>query len=78
MVFKNNKVYDVLKWCCIIVIPAMITFFGVVGDTLNWSFTQPVLIISGAFNTMLGTILGIGNIKYKSMVENEDAGDLDE
>ena len=78
MVFKNNKVYDVLKWCCIIVIPAMITFFGVVGDTLNWSFTQPVLIISGAFNTMLGTILGIGNIKYKSMAENEDAGDLDE
>ena len=78
MIFKNNKVYDVLKWCCIIVIPAMITFFGVVGDTLNWSFTQPVLIIAGAFNTMLGTILGIGNIKYKSMLDTEASGDGNE
>lgn len=77
MIFKN-KTYDILKWSCLVGIPAMITFFGVLGDTLEWNFTQPVLTIAIAFNTMLGTMLGISNIKYKSMVESEDAGDEDE
>jgi hypothetical protein len=71
MIFKNNKVYDVLKWCCIVVIPAMITFFGLMGDTLEWSFTQPVVIIASGFNTMLGTILGIGNIRYNKAIKEE-------
>lgn len=71
MIFKNNKVYDVLKWCCIVVIPAMITFFGLMGDTLEWSFTQPVVIIASGFNTMLGTILGIGNIRYNKSIKEE-------
>lgn len=71
MIFKNNKVYDVLKWCCIVVIPAMITFFGLMGDTLEWSFTQPVVIIASGFNTMLGTILGIGNIRYNKVIKEE-------
>lgn len=71
MIFKNNKVYDILKWCCIVVIPAMITFFGLMGDTLEWSFTQPVVIIASGFNTMLGTILGIGNIRYNKAIKEE-------
>lgn len=71
MIFKNNKIYDVLKWCCIVVIPAMITFFGLMGDTLEWSFTQPVVIIASGFNTMLGTILGIGNIRYNKALKEE-------
>lgn len=71
MIFKNNKVYDVLKWCCIVVIPAMITFFGLMGDTLEWSFTQPVVIIASGFNTMLGTILGIGTVRYNKALREE-------
>ena len=74
MIFKNGT-YDKLKWFCLVGFPAIITFFGVLGTTLEWDFTQPVLTIAVAFNTMLGTMLGISNIKYKSMVESEDAGD---
>ncbi len=29
----SNKVYDVLKWVVMIVLPAILTFFGVLGAT---------------------------------------------
>ena len=77
MIFKN-KVYDLLKWFCLVGFPAMITFFGVLGATLEWDFTQMVITIAVAFNTMLGTMLGISNIKYNSMVDTEASGDVDE
>lgn len=77
MIFKN-KTYDILKWICMVVLPAVITFFGLVGTTLEWSFTEPVVIIATGFDTMLGTILGISNIKYNSMVEYDDAGEEDD
>lgn len=67
MIFKN-KTYDILKWFSLVVFPAMITFFGVLGTTLEWSFTQPVITIAVAFNTMIGTILGISNIKYNRTI----------
>jgi small basic protein len=71
MIFKNSKIYDVLKWCCMVVIPALITFFGVLGVTLEWEFTEKVITIATAFNTMLGTILGIGNIRYNKTLREE-------
>ncbi len=77
MIFKN-KTYDILKWICMVVLPAIITFFGLVGTTLEWEFTEPVVIIATGFDTMLGTILGISNVKYNSMVEYDDAGEEDD
>ena len=71
MIFKNGKTYDLLKWSCMVVIPALITFFGVLGVTLEWEFTEKVITIATAFNTMLGTILGIGTIRYNKTLKEE-------
>ena len=78
MIFKNG-IYDKLKWFCLVGFPAIITFFGVLGNTLEWNFTQIVITIAVAFNTMLGTMLGISNIRYnkqqndfQEMVDEED------
>lgn len=65
MVFSNNKVYDVLKWIALIGLPALITFYGVLGATCNIPYTEQVLTIATAFNAMIGTWLGISNVKYK-------------
>lgn len=61
----SNKVYDVLKWFTLIFLPALITFAGVVMNTLDYQYANIVLTIATAFNTFLGTILGISNIQYK-------------
>lgn len=60
----SNKVYDILKWIALTVLPALITFYGVIGTTLNIPYTQETITIATAFDTMLGTILGISSVNY--------------
>lgn len=60
----SNKVYDVLKWICLVFLPAFITFIGVVLNCFNIPYADIVLTIAVAFNTFLGSILGISNIRY--------------
>ena len=67
----KNKTYDILKWLVMIVLPAMITFYGVLGATLKIPYTQEVLTISSAFVTMLGTIIGVSTVKYNKLSEEE-------
>lgn len=60
----NNKVYDILKWICLVFLPALTSFYGVVGETCSIPYTHEVLIIATAFDTMLGVCLGISSAKY--------------
>lgn len=68
-----NEVYDVLKWICLVFLPAAITLFGVIGNTLGLGCTDTVLTIAVAVNTFLGSILGISNVSY-----NRSLGDGDQ
>lgn len=60
----SNKVYDVLKWISLIFLPALIAFYGVIGNSCNIPYTEIVLTIAVAFNTFLGACLGISNTNY--------------
>lgn len=75
-----NKVYDVLKYLLIIVVPALIVFVGKL-DTI-WGFgADKVIETIAAFAVFLGAILGIScynyNIEQKATRQqntyNEDA-----
>lgn len=68
----KNKTYDILKWLVMIVLPAMITFYGVLGATLKIPYTQEVLTIASAFVTMLGTIIGVSTVKYNKLSEEKN------
>lgn len=59
-----QKAYEVIRWIVIIVIPALITLYGVIGNTLNIPYTEIVLTIAGAVDVFLGTIFGISKISY--------------
>lgn len=61
----SNKVYDILKWIALVALPALTAFYGVVGATCDIPYTQEVLTIAVAFDTMLGTMLGVSSNKYK-------------
>lgn len=60
----SNTAYDILKWITLIFIPALITLYGVIGNTCNIPYTDIVLTIATAFDTFLGTCLGISNYNY--------------
>lgn len=63
-----NQVYDVLKYIVLIALPAVTTFVSVVGVQLGHDMTTTIVILT-AFNTLLGTLIGISSIKYNK--ENE-------
>lgn len=62
----SNKTYDVLKWISLIFLPALTSFVGVVLNTINYEYADVVLTIMVAFDTFLGSCLGISNINYKN------------
>lgn len=75
MIIKNERVYDVLKWIQRVAIPALITFYGVLAVRLNIPYTETVLAIAAAFDTLLGTLLGIDQINYNRIKEQEKSND---
>ena len=66
-----NKVFDVLKWICIIGLPAIATLWYTLGKI--WGFPYLVEIESTivAINAFLGAILGISTIGYNKQIEGE-------
>lgn len=62
----SNKVYDILKYIALVLLPALIVFTGVVLTSLNVECADVVLTIMSAFNTFLGTILKLSSDSYNS------------
>lgn len=69
----SNNVYDILKWVDLVFIPALIVFYGVIGNTLNIPYTDIVLTIMGAFDVFLGSLLGITSAQYNKNIK--ESGD---
>ena len=65
----SNKTYDILKYLDMRVLPALLTFYGIIGSTLKIPYTQEVLTIGAGLIACLGTILGISNDNYKKESE---------
>ena len=60
----SNKVYDILKRVTQIILPALLSLYGVIGSTLGIPYTQEVMTIGAAVITCLGTCLGISSHNY--------------
>lgn len=60
----NNKLYDILKWLVMIVIPALTTAY--VGLAAIWNFpcADEVSKTSAVICTLLGALLGISTAEY--------------
>jgi hypothetical protein len=69
----NNRLYDILKWIALIVLPAIATLYGALAPTWGWPYAEQIVYTITAVDTFLGTILGISNLQYKA-----GGGDPDE
>lgn len=60
-----NKVYDILKWILIIVVPAFITLFTLLARTWGWDIPVDAIVatITG-IAAFLGVIIGISTHNY--------------
>lgn len=53
----SNRTYDLLKISALIVIPAIATFVGTLGETWNWTYSGQIVATINALSVLLGTIV---------------------
>ena len=71
MIF-SDKVYDVLKWVAIVCLPALSTFVVVLGRIWQWGDIAVAVSQSiTAVAVLLGALLGVSSLNYKSKLEDK-------
>jgi len=60
----NNKVYDVLKWVALLVLPALATLIATIFKIWNIPYGVEISATIMAIDTFLGAILGISTYNY--------------
>ncbi len=68
-----DKIYNILKWVLLIVVPAFITLFSFLAQA--WSWDIPVEAITGtitAIATFIGICIGISNRNYYRQDDDVD------
>ena len=60
----SNKVYDILKWIVMIVIPALTTAYVGLSSIWGFPFAEEVAKTSAVVCTLLGALLGISTAQY--------------
>lgn len=73
MIFKNSKVYDVLKWLTMVGLPAITTLWLTLASIWNFPYAEPIGATLGAITVFLGALLGIGSLQYAKL--NEKGGE---
>ena len=61
----NNKVYDILKWIALILLPALGTLYFALAGIWGFPYAEQIVGTITAIDTFLGVLLGISAKKYK-------------
>ncbi len=77
MIFKNSKVYDVLKWITSVALPASLTLYLALANIWGWPMAQAVGATGSAVIAFLGVILGISSIEYAKQANTEGGDDAE-
>ena len=69
----SNKMYDVLKWVAMYLLPALGTLYFALAGVWGLPYGEQIVGTITAIDTFLGVLLGISNAQYNKRVdENED------
>lgn len=60
----KNTTYDILKYISLIIVPAIATFFGVIGEAWTIPNTEKIVITINALSVLLGTIINKASSNY--------------
>ena len=62
----SNKVYDILKWVVVIVLPAIATLYAALGGIWGLPYITEITGTITAVDTFLGAVLMISSSNYNS------------
>lgn len=69
----SNKVYDILKWIALILLPALAVLYGALAPVWGWPYPDQIVYTITAVDTFLGALLGISNYSYNREQGEQDA-----
>ena len=67
----SNKVYDVLKWIAMYLLPSLGTLYFALAGIWGLPYGEEIVGTITAIDTFLGVIIGISNSQYKKRVDGE-------
>ena len=65
----SNKVYDVLKWIAMVVLPATATLYFALAGIWGFPFGEEIVGTINAVDTFLGVLFGISSAQYHKKTE---------
>ena len=65
----NNKVYDVLKWIAMYLLPALGTLYFALAGIWGLPYGEQIVGTITAIDTFLGVILGVSTAQYNKRVD---------
>lgn len=65
----SNKLYDILKWIAMILLPAIGTFYFALAGIWNFPYAEQVVGTITAVDTFLGALLGVASATYNKNQE---------
>lgn len=68
----SDKVYNVLKWITMIVLPACGTFYFAIASIWNLPYAEQIVGTIAAVTTLLGALIGISTSNYNKKMEQYD------
>lgn len=67
MMILPDKLYDALKWCVLVMIPACTSAFVGLDSVFGWGYGDTVAKVSAIACTLLGALLGISTAQYNKL-----------
>ena len=61
----NNKLYNILKWIALILLPAVSTLIMSLGDIWGLPYKEQICLTITAVDTFIGALLAISTATYK-------------
>lgn len=68
----NDKVYNIIKWILLTVIPALNILIATLCALYGWTWGNIVIGTIDAIAAFVGAIIGVGSIKYQRLKDSEN------
>lgn len=65
----DNKVYDVLKWVALVVLPAIATLYTAIAGVWGLPYAEEIPATITAVDLFVGALLGVSSAQYNKEVE---------
>lgn len=68
----NNRVYDVLKWLCLIALPALSVLYAALAGVWDWPYAEQIATTINAVVAFVGALIGVSTASYRKESTNGD------